>query len=269
VRLELDKKLAASAQKFAEAAKLSAEAKAGAAAIEADQAALQALTAQMDAQSARQAEVYKQEQALRAELDAAQAAQDRALVDALREHVESITYLLSAAKTTQVFTDDDVQATLLRAEQDESEARMDAIREKHRWGGGDGEGSGDEGLDGTSPAFAAAAPAPPLDGLGEAPDSAVSPDPSDTGAAAPAPTSGAAILDLASMPLPSPAGHATGAISGGGLGGSLCEADMSGSELTASDPGDDAGEVSASAKQREALLSDDAEVATRQEARWP
>ena len=100
VRLELDKKLAASSQKFADAARLSSELKALAAKIETERASHAALLAQVESERAAEVSEAGRQGDLEGEIRAEQRELDESKFGLLLEQQVAITKLLPNADAT-------------------------------------------------------------------------------------------------------------------------------------------------------------------------
>ena len=125
MRLSLEKKLAASSQKFADAARLSAELKALAAKVEADRAAPAIMGQQIEGARAALGSAAEREAELQRELEGEQRDLDQAKWRLLVEHEEAIASVLAEA--------DAADGELLRVELGNSQAARAQLRVKWGW----------------------------------------------------------------------------------------------------------------------------------------
>ncbi|EOD28124.1 hypothetical protein EMIHUDRAFT_457010 [Emiliania huxleyi CCMP1516] len=125
VRLERDKRLAASSQKFAEAGKVAAELKSLAARFEADKEAQERLLGQAEAARSAQAHDGRREAELHAELRTEQRELDATRYRLLREHEAAMQAALPAAEGAQ--------ASLLREQLSSSQAARGELRATWGW----------------------------------------------------------------------------------------------------------------------------------------
>ena len=125
VRLELEKKLAASSQKFAEAAKLSAELKMLVGQIEASRASHTTLLARVEGERAAQAREAAREADLEGEQRNEQRGLDETQFKLLRNHEEALRALLPRAEAMQV--------ELLQFELGSCVAALGALRSNWGW----------------------------------------------------------------------------------------------------------------------------------------
>ena len=125
VRLELEKKLAASSQKFADAARLSAELKALTAKLEGAKANQAAMLASVDGERASQAAEAQREGELQSELQSEQRELDEVKFQLLREQARALELLMPQAEAAH--------SELLRYELESSVSQLSELQSRWGW----------------------------------------------------------------------------------------------------------------------------------------